>query len=121
MAIRDKIKSNARPFLQPGEEIQAVIPAQTIRQYWSLISFWLIARDTYRVIVTTARRILLCRSGRFTETPVREVLAEFPRRTVIGPAHGLWYRTDAFGARMFISRRFRDDVAAADSAIETPS
>ena len=95
MTLRDKIRANAKPFLQPGEEIQAVVPAQTIRQYWSLISFWLVARDTYRVIVATDRRILLCRSGRFTETAVRGVLAELPRRTVIGPAHGLWYRTDA--------------------------
>lgn len=117
MALRDKIKHNAEPFLQPGEEVQAVIPAQTIRQYWSLISFWLVARDTYRVLVVTDRRILLCRSGRFTETPVNEVLAEFPRLMVIGPAHGLWYRTDRFGERLFISRRFYEDVAAADRAI----
>ena len=94
MTLRDKIRANAQPFLQAGEAIEAVIPAQTVRQYWSLLSFWLVARDTHRVIVATDRRILLCRSGRFTETPVRGVLAEFPRRTVIGPAHGLWYRTD---------------------------
>ena len=119
MLLRDKIRANAKPFLQEGEEIQAVIPAQTVRQYWSLLSFWLVARDTYRVILATDRRILLCRSGRFTETPVREVLEEFPRRMVIGPAHGLWYRTDKFGQRLFIGRRFRDDVAAADEAIGT--
>ena len=117
MTLRDKIRANAKPFLRPDEQIQAVIPAQTIRQYWSLISFWLVARDTYRVLIVTDRRILLCRSGRFTETPVREVLAEFPRLMAIGPAHGLWYRTDRFGERLFISRRFHEDVAAADGAI----
>ena len=117
MTLRDRIRANAQPFLRSGEGIQAVIPAQTVRQYWSLLSFWLIARDTYRVIVVTDQRILLCRSGRFTETPVREVLAQLPRETVIGPARGLWYATDVLGPRLFIGRRFRDDAAAADGAL----
>jgi hypothetical protein len=65
MAIRDQIRANAAPLLQPGEEIEAVIPAQTVSQYFSLISFWIIVvSNAMRVIIVTDRRILLCRSGR---------------------------------------------------------
>lgn len=115
MAIRDKIRANAAPVLQPGEEIQVVIPAQTVSQYFALISIWIIvASNALRVIVVTDRRILLCRSGRIRQSPVGEVLAELPRQTLIGPAHGLWYRTDALGQRLYINRRFHKHVAAAD-------
>ena len=116
-ALRDKIRANAAPLLQPGEEIQAVIPAQTISQYFVLISYWIIlASNAMRVIVVTDRRILLCRSGRVRITPVGEVLAELPRQTLIGPAHGLWYRTNALGQRLYINRRFHKDIADADAA-----
>jgi hypothetical protein len=115
VAIRDKIRVNAAPLLQPGEEIQAVILAQTVSQYFVLISIWIIvASNAMRVIVVTDRRILPCRSGRIRQAPVGEVLAELPRQTLIGPAHGLWYRTNALGQRLYINRRFHGDVAAAD-------
>lgn len=119
MAIRDKIRANAAPFLEPGEEIQAVIPAQTISAYFALISYWiLLLRNAYRVIVVTDGRILLCRSGRSSMTPVSEVLRVLPRHTAIGPARGLWYRTESLGERLYINRRFHRDVATADSAIQ---
>jgi hypothetical protein len=118
MAIREKLKANAAHLLQPGEEIQAVIPAQTISQYFVLISYWIIlASNALSVIVVTDRRILLCRSGRVRMTLVGEVVAELPRQTAIGPADGLWYRTEALGQRLFINRRFHKDVAAADDVI----
>jgi hypothetical protein len=116
MAIRDKLKVNAAPLLQPGEVIQAVIPAQTTSQYFALISFWIIIlSNAYRVIVVTDRRILLCRSGRFRVTPVKEILQELPRQTVIGPAHGLWYRTEALGPRLYINFRWAKDIEIADA------
>jgi len=116
MALRDKIKSNAEHLLQPGEEIQAVIPAQTVSQYLAaLISYWIIIfKNAYRVIVVTDRRILVCQSGRFRITPVGEVLRELPRQTPIGPAHGLWYQTEALGEKLYIAKRFHKDVAAAN-------
>jgi hypothetical protein len=98
MAIRDKIRANAEHLLAPDEMIQAVIAAQTVSQYFALVSYWVILfSNAYRVIVPTDRRILVCSSGRFRTTPVREVLRELPRQTTIGPAHGLWYRTESLG------------------------
>src|SRR5438128_70490 len=102
MAIRDKMRANAAPFLQPGETIQAVFGAQTTSQYFALISYWIIIfSNAYRVVVVTDRRILVCKSGRVTVTPIKEVLREVPRNTKIGPASGLWYRTEALGERLY--------------------
>jgi len=115
MGIRDKVRANAATLLQPGEIIQSVIPAQTVSQYFALISIWIIVfKNAYRNIVVTDRRILLCTSGRFRMSPVNEIVGEFPRQLKIGPAHGLWYRCDAFGDKLYINRRFHNDVAIAD-------
>src|SRR2546430_400360 len=77
MAIRDQMAANAAPFLKPDEKIQTVFGAQTVSQYLSLISYWIIiVKNAYRVVVVTDQRILICRSGRFRTTPVSEVLAE---------------------------------------------
>src|SRR5664279_204402 len=100
MAIRDKLTRNATPLLQPGEVIQAVFCGQTTSQYFALISYWIIIfKDAYRVIVVTDRRILVCKSGRVTMTPVKEVVRELPRATRIGPASGLWYKSESLGER----------------------
>lgn len=120
MAIRDTLRKNAQHLLQPGEEIQAVIPAQTTSQYFALISYWIIIlSNAYRVIVVTDRRILVCRSGRFRLTPVKEVVHELPRQSMIGPATGLWYRTDSLGERLYINRRFFKDIEAADRGVQS--
>jgi Protein of unknown function (DUF2510) len=118
MAIRDTMRANAAPVLQPGETIQAVFGAQTTSQWFALISYWIIIlRNAYRVVVVTDRRILVCKSGRFRTTPVNEVLHQLPRATRIGPAHGLWYSTDVLGERLYIAKRFHKDIEAADAAL----
>ncbi len=82
------------------------------------MSFWIIiAKDAYRVVVVTDRRILVCKSGRFRVTPVNEVVRELPRSTRIGPASGLWYRCESLGQRLYINKRFHKDIAAADDAL----
>lgn len=117
MALRDKIRANAAPLLQPGEQIQAVIPAQITSGWMALISYWIIIiRGAYRIVVVTDRRILVCRSGRFRITPVNEVLRELPRATIIGPPSGVWYRTDALGERLYFAKRFHRDIREADAA-----
>lgn len=118
MAIRDKMRANAEPFLQPGETIQAVFGAQTTSQWFALISYWIIIiRNAYRVVVVTDRRILVGRSGRVTTTPIKDIVHEVPRATRIGPASGLWYKTEALGERLYIHKRFHKDITEADAAI----
>jgi hypothetical protein len=115
MAIRDTLRRNAAPLLTPGESVQAIFPAQTTSAYFALLSYWIIILSkAYRVVVVTDRRILVCRSGRFRITPVKEVLREVPRSVTIGPAHGLWYRCDVLGEKLYINRRFFKDIETAD-------
>ena len=118
MAIRDKMRANAAPLLQPGETIQAVFAAQTVSAYFALISIWIIIfSNAYRVVVVTDRRIMVCRSGRFTITPVKSIETEVPRATRIGDPSGLWWPCDTLGRRLYIHRRYHKDVREADAAL----
>jgi hypothetical protein len=118
MAIRDKMAANAAPFLQPGETIQAVFPGQTTSAYMAVISYWIIIlSDSYRAIVVTDRRILVCQAGRTNQTKIKGVIRELPRSTRIGPPSGLWYKADALGEKIYFHKRFHSDISRADSAI----
>lgn len=116
MALRDQLRANAQVHIQPGESIQAVFCAQTVSQYFALFS-WLIIliKDCYRVVVVTNQRAIVCKSGRMRMTPVNEIVWEGPRSTLIGPAHGLWYKTEVLGEKLYINKRFHKDIAEADS------
>lgn len=117
MAIRDKMRANAAHLLQPGETVQAVFGAQTKSQYLAMITYWiLLFTNTYRVVVVTDRRILVCQSGRLRTTPVREILREYPRGLRIGPPSGLWWRCETLGERLYVHKRFHKDINAADLA-----
>jgi hypothetical protein len=110
------MQANAAHLLQPGEVVRVVFPAQTTSQWFALLSYWIIIiRNSYRAIVVTDRRILVCRSGRFTVTPVKEILGEFPVTTRIGPPSGLWYKCESLGEPLYIAKRFHKDVVAADA------
>lgn len=115
MAIRDKMRESAEPYLGPDEQIQAVFGAQTISQYWAPITLMvLLFTNAYRVVVVTDRRILVCRAGRLVSTSVKEVLRELPRATRIGPASGFWHRSETLGERLYTHKRFYEDVVRAD-------
>ncbi|MCU1486111.1 MAG: hypothetical protein JWN67_2857 [Actinomycetia bacterium] len=119
MALRDTFRANAQHLLEPGETIQSVFGAQRTSGWFALLSIWIIViTSAYRVIVVTDRRIIVARSGRFRTTPVKGVLTEKPRNTLIGPAHGVWYKTDALGETLYINKRFHKDVAAADALVD---
>jgi hypothetical protein len=112
------MRANAQPFLQPGETVQTVFAAQTKSMWFAAISIWIIVlSNAYRVVVVTDRRILVCQTGRMTTTPVKAVLAEFPRSTRIGPTSGLWYKCETLGEPLYIAKRFHKDVEAADALL----
>jgi hypothetical protein len=118
MALRDKLRSNAAPLLQPGETIQSAFCAQTVSAYFALISIWIIiASNAYRAVIVTDRRILVCHSGRFTMSPVKAVIAEFPRETRLGEPDGLWWPMTALGTKLYVHRRFHKDVRQADATL----
>lgn len=116
MAIRDKMRANAAPYLEPGETVQAVFGAQTTSAYFVLISIWIIIfANAYRVIIVTDKRILVGRSGRMSTTPVKEIIRELPRSTRIGAPTGLWWRSESLGEKLYVHKRFHKDVVEADS------
>ncbi len=130
MALRDKMQANAQPFLDPDETVQAIFAATTVRGLL-VLPFILIAVlpgflifalfvNKNMIVVATNKRILVCQSGRFTMTPVKEVLQELPRETRIGPAGGLSHKWITPARALYIHKRFHTDVASADAMATTP-
>ena len=117
MAIRDKIAANAQPHLQEGEQVQAVMGAQTQSQYWMLLAYLVFyLMNEYRTIVATDRRILVLDSGKFSTTKANRVVAELPRSTHLGPPSGaLWHKVTVGSEELRIHKRFFKDVEQADA------
>ena len=117
MAIRDKIKQNAQPYLEPGETIQAAFPATSGMNPWLLgLTYLLFFLMKYVVIVVTDRRILVLKASAMSTTKPKEVLGTFPRETKLGPVSGVYAKINLGGTRYYVHRRFHDDVRAADAA-----
>jgi hypothetical protein len=116
MAIRDTMRSTSAPFLQEGETVQAIFGGQTMSPVLLFLLFPLFQKP-YRVVVVTDRRILVCRSGSLLPAGVKAMLRELPRETRIGPATGIWWRCGTLGERLYIHKRFHQDVAAADALL----
>lgn len=117
MAIRDKIAASAQPHLEEGEQVQAVLGAQTQSQYWMLLAYVLFyIMNDYRTIVATSRRILVFDSGKLSTTKARTVIAELPRSTHLGPPSGaLWHKVTVGSEELRIHKRFFKDVEQADA------
>ncbi len=116
LAIRDKLTANVQQFLNPGERVQAVIPAQT-KSGWlgALGALWLLIVNRYQPIIVTDQRILLTDSGKWSIGSPKSVVAELPRTTQIGPVSGVWAKTSTLGRTLYINKRFHKDVEQADA------
>lgn len=116
VAIREKIKENVQPLLEPGEQIQAVIPTQTKSGWLGAIGFiWLIFFNRFRPIVVTDRRIAITDSGRWSQGKPTTIVNSYARTTQIGPPSGLWWKCLSLGQPLYIHKRFHKDVEAADA------
>ncbi|MBA3741990.1 hypothetical protein [Sporichthya sp.] len=126
-SIRDKIRTNAAPHLQPGESVQAVFAAQTVSQYLfvpllllgivPLVVMLAVSRP-FRTVIVTDRRILLAQAGRLRTTTVEKVLEEGPRTTRIGEPTGLWWVCTSLGNRkLHVHKRFHKDIRDADALL----
>lgn len=118
MALRDKLTQRVQPFLEPGETVQAVFPAQTMSQWWALLTVWaLLFKQRYMMVVVTDQRIVVGTGGRLSMTKMTGVARSLPRHTRIGPPQGLWYKCETLGEKLYIHRRFHKDIAQADALI----
>ena len=117
MALRDKLRERAQPFLEPGEQIQAVFLAQTGPSPWFAALSWLIVLfgAKYYVVVATDRNIVLLKASAWVPSNVKGLDRRLPRSTRFGPLSGLWGKSEALGATTHIHKRFHGDVEVADS------
>lgn len=119
MAIRDKMRKKVEPHLEPGETVQAVFGTQT-RSAWLMAFFGLpfIILNRYIAVAVTDRRIVLAKPSIWSATSFTEVDQSLPRSTMIGPPTGaLWFKTESLGRRLFIHRRWHDDIRKADGLL----
>jgi hypothetical protein len=116
------MRESAAPYVQPGENIQAVFGAQTTSQYLAGLTGWIVffAINRYRIVVPTDRRILVLDAGKTSMKKARGIVAELPRSTQLGPPTGVWHAIPVAGERLRVHRRFFKDIQQADSLV-TPS
>ena len=90
MSLRDAMRDSAVPYLEPGEQVQAVIGAQTASQYLAAITgvFVFLGLNRYRILAVTPTRIVVLDAGKTSMKKARGVVTELPRSTRLGPATG---------------------------------
>jgi hypothetical protein len=118
VALRDKIRQNSQPFLEPGETVQAVFSAQTgPNPYLSIITYLFLFWVRLYAVVVTDRRILVLRSSFWRPSVAVAVEAVLPRATRLGPVSGLWAKLspNLNGKDIWVHRRFHKDVDSADA------
>jgi len=116
MSLRDSMRDSAVPFLEPGEQVQAVIGAQTASQYLAAITgvFVFLGLNRYRILAVTPRRIVVLDAGKTSMKKARGVVTELPRSTRLGPAAGMWHQIPVGRETLRVHRRFYKDIEAAD-------
>ena len=116
IAIRERITEHVQPLLETGEQVQAVIPAQTKSGWLGLIGFiWLVFVNRYRPVVVTDRRIAITDSGKWSMSKPTTIVESLPRNIQIGPPQGIWWKCTTLGQPLYIHKRFHKDVELADS------
>jgi hypothetical protein len=116
VALRDNILRDAEhKYTAHGETVQAVMIGTTLRPLLLYPLGWLLVdRDSYRAIVCTDKRILLCKIDPVSGS--LESLTEVIERDVLlGPTRTpLIHRITAFSTPISVGRRFYKDIRRAD-------
>ncbi len=123
MTLRDAMRDSAAPYLRPGEQVQAVIGAQTASQWLAALTgvFAFLGFNRYRILVVTPGRILVLDAGKRSMKKARGVVVELPRTARLGPGAGLWHRIPAGQESLRVHRRFFKDIENADVAAAVSS
>jgi hypothetical protein len=122
MALRETMAESAAQYLRPGEQIQAVIGAQTASQWLAALTgvFAFLGLNHYRILAVTPDRIVVLDAGKSSLKKARGVVTELPRSTRLGPGKGLWHQIPAGNEKLRVHRRFFKDIETADS-ISSPA
>ena len=119
MALRDAMRDSATPFLEPGEQVQAVFGAQTASQYVAGLAgiFVFLGLNRYRIFAVTPARIVVLDAGKTSMKTARGVVTVLPRSTRLGPATGMWHKIPVGSETLRVHRRFFKDIETADAVI----
>jgi hypothetical protein len=124
MAIRDKLRERTQPFLEPGESIEEIFPAEGGASPWMMGlggGLFIILLGKPRVVAVTDRALVICKQSKWKATPT-EVLGRLPRETKFGPVSGrVWAKISLSGDTYYVARKFHDDVRNADAALANPN
>ena len=117
MAIRDAMGASVQPFLRDGEQLQAVIGAQTASAYVAGIAGALpfLGLNRYRIIAATTQRILVLDAGKLSMKKAHSIVTELPRNTQLGQPSGVWHVIPIDGGKLRVPKRFFKDVEAANA------
>lgn len=117
--VREQLIERSQPFLEEGEVIQAIFPAQVgMSPGLALVSIFLVAFNRGVLVVATDRSIVILDTGSRASRIPRGVRASRPRSTILGPVTGsLWTRLN-LPERTYVHRRYYDEVEAADALAE---
>jgi hypothetical protein len=117
VALRDAMGESVRPFLRDGEQLQAVIGAQTASAYVAGIAGALpfLGLNRYRIIAATTQRILVLDAGKLSMKKARGVVTELPRNTPLGQPSGMWHVIPIQGEKLRVPKRFFRDVEQANA------
>jgi hypothetical protein len=118
MALRDKLRERVQPLLEPGEQVQAVIPCQTGPSPWfaALSYLYVFFGAKFWLLVATDRNLVAMKASVWVPFKPKSVEQRLPRSTRIGPVSGLWGKSDVLG-KTHIHKRFHRDVEIADSML----
>lgn len=128
MSVLEKLREQAQTVLEPEETLQAVFGAQTAQPHplpplldtWAIRTIATSLLRRYRVIVISDRRTLVCRTKPLSPTTIDEVLRELPRSVPLAQPDGRWWQCQSLGERMWIHRRYFDEVRAAERNRSAP-
>ena len=124
MGLREKLRERVDPFLRPGEQVEQAFLAQAGLSPWMnmLGALWVLLFAKPRIVAVTNQRIIVLRAGKWLGTKPKDIVAELPRQTPMGPLRGrLWGKTHIAGEEVWIHKRFHKDVEAADAALGGPT
>jgi hypothetical protein len=116
MALREKLRERAGPFLEPGEQVREVFMAQSgPSPLFALVSYWIvIIAGQYVIVVVTDRAVVVLKASKVRPSFPKSALLRLPRLT-LGPVSGLWGKVQLGGERYWVNKRFHKDIEAADA------
>jgi hypothetical protein len=119
LGLRDTILREAeQKYIGHGETVQAVMMGTTLRPLLVYSLGWLLLdRDSYRAIVCTDRRILLCKMDGVSGC-LEGLIEVRERALLLGPPRTpLTHRIKAFSPPISVACRFYKDIRRADGFV----